>query len=227
MQFTATSMIDLVGNPFIKVSMIGENNKSTIRTLTIAQFIKVLGGATKEEREFVKLRENFFPKSQKAVYFSDYLNYTCIWEEGAKERLLVLKTPLGDKHYHVPFPTLIFRITVKDGQVVSKYCFARKKNSKTICRYPFGNVSNSGSICMGNISANDMTCVEDFSDDFFMGVTNNDYYRNGEGRVTFEVTQEQLLDKLSALKEFPDNWLVESDVTEEQLLDLKKFNSSY
>ena len=209
MQFTATNVTDLTGHPFIRVCM-DDKGKSITRTLTITQFIDMLGGSTTEERNYVLLKDNFFPKTQKAVWFSDYENYSCVWEEPAKNRLLILKTALGDKHFHVPFPKLVFKITVKNGQVTGKSCFAMKDGSSKLFKYPFGNVSPDGGICMGNISAKEMKCVSEFSDAFFMGVTNNDYYGStGNGKVAVEFSQEQLLDKLSELKTFPDNFLVE------------------
>ncbi len=58
---------------------------------------------------------------------------------------------------------------------------------------------------MGNISLADV-CPESFAEEFFLGVTNDDYY-NG-GKVEPKYTQRQLLEKLSELEAFPDRWLV-------------------
>ena len=210
MQFSATSVIDKTGHPFVKVISTDDNNKSTIRTLTITQFISILGGSTVEEREYVRLKDDFFPKTAKATYFSDYSNYSCVWEVPAKNRLLILNTALGEKHFHVPFPKLVFRIVVRNGIVTSKECFAMKNGTDKLYHYPFGNVSSYGSICMGNIAAGEMSKVSDFSDAFFSGITNNDYYgSDGNGKVSVQFTQEQLLEKLSKQKSFPDSFLVE------------------
>ena len=65
---------------------------------------------------------------------------------------------------------------------------------------------------MGNISARDIKKVSDFSDAFFSGVTNNDYYGDvGNGKVSVKFSQEQLLEKLSEQKTFPDSFLVEAE----------------
>lgn len=208
MQFTATNVADLTGHQFIRVLM--ENKgRSIIRTLTITQFIEVLGGSVEEEKNFVLLRDDFFPKSAKATWFADYSNYTCVWEEPAKVRLFILKTALGERHFHIPFPKLVFRLTVKNGKIHSKYCFAMKKGSNKLFCYPFGNVASSGGICMGNIS--EMKTVLDFSDAFFSGVTNNDYYgSDGRGKVAIKISQEALCERLEKQKTFPDKYLVEA-----------------
>ncbi len=209
MQFSAQSMTDLTGHPFIRAVM-DNDGRTTIRNLTIEQFISVLSGSTTEEKNYVLLKDDFFPKEARATWFSDYLNYACTYEVPAKTRLLILKTPLGNKHYHVPFPKLIFRIEVKNGIVTSKKCFAMKKGSDKLYHYPFGNVAIGGGICMGNITAKDMKRVSDFTDAFFSGVTNNDYYgSDGSGKVSVRFSQEQLLEKLSSQKSFPDSFLVE------------------
>jgi len=211
MNFSATGCTDLTGHPYFRVVM--ENNgKSIIRNLTVSQFIKVIGGSVEDEREYVRLKDDFFPKSAKATWFSDYQNFSCVWEVPAKVRLLILKTSLGEKHFHVPFPKLVFRITVKNGVITSKSCYAMKKGSDKLFNYPFANVSKDGSICMGNISARDIKKVSDFSDAFFSGVTNNDYYGDvGNGKVSVKFSQEQLLEKLSQQKTFPDSFLVEAE----------------
>ena len=209
MGFTATSCTDITGHPYLR-AIFESDGQTIMRNLTVAQMIEVLGKSVVEERQYVRLKDDFFPKTAKATWFSDYENFSCVWEVPAAVRLLILKTPVGPKHYHVPFPKLIFRINVKNGQVLDKYCYAMKKGTDNLFCYPFGNVAKGGSICMGNISMKDMKSVSDFSDAFFSGVTNNDFFgSDGNGKVSVKFTQEQLLEKLSGLKSFPDSFLAE------------------
>ena len=208
MEFTAKSVTDKVGRLFIKVLTTDDNGGSISRTLTLDQFIDVLGKSVKEEREYTLLKKDFFPAEARATWFSDYENYSCVWEVPASNRLLILHTALGDKHYHVPFPNLVFKIKVRSGMFTSKTVFAMKEGSDELFHYPFGNVSEQGSICMGNISSEDMLKVSEFSDAFFMGITNDDYYGDdGNGKVSIKISQEELLKRLEELDEFPDNWL--------------------
>ena len=209
MQFSVKSVTDLTGHQFFRTVM-EDGGRSIKRDLTVDQLVKILTGSTVDERQYVLLKDNFFPKEARATWFSDYNNYSCVFEVPAKTRLLMLKTPLGNKHYHVPFPRLIFKVTVKGGTVTEKFCYAMKKGSNKLYHYPFGNVAKGGSICMGNISAKDMKRVSDFTDAFFSGITNNDYYgSDGNGKVSVKFSQEQLLEKLSSGKSFPDSFLVE------------------
>jgi len=209
MKFTATNGTDMSGNPYFKVVM-ESAGKTTIRNLSVSQFIEVLGKSTTEERQYIQLRDGFFPETAVSTWFSDYENYSCVWEVPAKVRLLILRTALGDKHFHVPFPKMLFAIQVKNGQVTKKACFAMKKGTDKIFHYPFGNVASTGDICMGNISTSDMQKVSDFSDAFFSGITGNDYFgSSGAGKVSVSFSQEQLLEKISTLKAFPDAFLVE------------------
>ena len=125
--------------------------------------------------------------------------YTMVWREKAKKRLFVHKTG----HYQIPFPDLIFVLSVKDGKTLRKSVYSAVKD--TLYRYPFGNVDSDGNICMGNIRA-DLSRAKHFSEDFFLGKTNDDYYAPGDS-VKPKWTQGKLLEEAAKHETFPLRWL--------------------
>ncbi len=215
MDFIAKNVMDRAGNEFLQVQIKGSDGIETVRTLTVHQFCQALGESLIDDVVIHKMRKDFFPKTAVESYFGDYQNYTCIWEVEPKKRVFVFS---NGRHYHIPYPRLVFKLVVRKGRVLKKECFALKgKRQKKLCRYPFGNVSSSGSICTGNIDLSRIETVEDFSDEFFLGVTNNDYF-NSCSKVSVGYTQEQLLDKLEKLDEFPEKWLVEDGKSMKDIL---------
>ena len=80
--------------------------------------------------------------------------------------------------------------------------------------YPFGNVSNAGDICMGNIRVEISGMAEalKYVEAFFNGITNRDYtdtsrLKNGWGQMRF-------LGELQNMEHFPYELLVEEDILE-------------
>ena len=211
MEFTCTNYTDRVGNSFLRVRMKHADGRETMRTFTVAQFCHVLGNSlVQEDVPLNKVKNDFWPENTIEAFFGDYENYSCIWRVKGAKRVLVY----GGKHYHIPFPDLIFKIKVKKGSIVDKMCFAVKENDEVgLYQYPFGNVSSAGYICTGNIHMKEISeYVESFSEEFFLGITNNDYYGDGSGRVNPKCSQEKLLQKLEKLDTFPEKWLVKKDV---------------
>ncbi len=171
----------------------------------------------------MRIGRELVPEGYIDGYFAGPDTYTCVWEVKGKRRQFVYDTRTGSdssRHYSIPFPDLIFAVSVSKGVRQSFYCFARRKCDGRICNYPFGNVSNEGSVCMGSIATKSVTPSR-IEEDFFLGVTNNDYYR-GIDRCGMEWTQPRLLQELKGKEKYPDNWLVESGMTLETII--KKFS---
>jgi len=217
MDFQVTKITDKTGRSFMRTTMVGDDGIEVIKILTIPQLVKILGSALEEQVSLVKVKKDFFPKKAIETYFADYSNYTCIWEVPGKIRTFVFS---NGRHYHIPYPKLCFKLVVRQGRIISKSCFSLKGASKTLYYYPFGNVSANGEICMGNIGL-ELEKVENFSEEFFMGVTNNDYYSSIK-RIVPEYSQEQLLEKLSKLDKFPEKWLVPTDMTLDDICTSEK-----
>ncbi len=219
MDFLARNYTDRVGKNYLRVTMKGDNGLETVRTFTVSQFCKILKESEETEVTLHEVKKNFWPKDTLSAYFGDYNNYLCIWRVPAMERVVVY----ANNHYHVPFPTMVFKIRVKGGAIVEKKCFCMAKDDdESLFQYPFGNVSSFGGICTGNIMIEGLSdSVEAFSDEFFLGKTNNDYYGDGSGRVKPACSQQKLLEKLEKLDEFPSKWLVKKEVTLSDFLNVK------
>lgn len=207
MDFTVKNVTDRLGNEFLKVMMTKTDGTVATRTLTVDQFCKILRQSQEQSLDFNEWKKDFFPKDTLYAKIADYKNYDVVWAEKPGKRCFVYR----DEHFFIPFPDLIFAISVRKGNVTSKYCYARKKSDKKgLYKYPFGNVSSDGSICMGNISLKDIEHADDFAEEFYLGVTNDDYYQVG-GKVKPKYTQRQLLEKLSKLEAFPERWLIKHE----------------
>lgn len=220
MEFNVTDYTDRVGNSFLRVRMIADDGMEVNKILTVPQLCKVLGNSlVKEDVPLHRVRNDFWPENTIEAFFGDYENYSCVWKVKGTTRVLVY----GSKHYHIPFPDLIFKIRVNRGSIVDKQCFAVKEGDKSLYQYPFGNVSNNGYICTGNIKVEGLSeAVENFSEDFFLGKTNNDYYGDGKGRIKPACSQEKLLDKLEKLDAFPEKWLVKTKLKMNDILTTEK-----
>ncbi|AOZ97855.1 hypothetical protein [Butyrivibrio hungatei] len=215
MELTVNNYTDRVGNEFLRVRNVDKNGEEVVRILTVPQFCSYLGHSLVEDVQLVKVKDNFWPQNTIERYFGDYDNYVCTWIVEPAVRVVVF----GNKHYHVPFPRLVFKIRVSKGSVVAKKCYALKNgDDKTLYQYPFGNVSGSGHICTGNIKIEGLDeAVCTFSEEFFLGKTNNDYYGDGTGRVKPACSQAKLLEKLEKLDVFPEKWLVKTGTIDDLL----------
>lgn len=118
-----------------------------------------------------------------------------------------------NKLYNIPYPALVFYFEAgKDGRVTESKCYASTENNLTpnipLYRYPFGNVySDTNNICWGNIALPVIEELKDFDKLltlFFGGSTNDDLWKKGE---TGSSTQRELIEKLSKMESFPNEWL--------------------
>lgn len=116
--------------------------------------------------------------------------------------------------YFIPLPGLVYALVAKKGDVFFKKCFAVKEwNGKytSLCHYPFGNVSNSGDICMGTANirgVNTYPVLKEYIDASLDSVTNSDYLSGDNVRATTSVTQHELCDMLTDIEEFPTEILL-------------------
>ncbi len=213
MNFVASNVTDKLGHDFIRVVMKSDDGIESIRTLTVNQFCKILNQSVEEELSFSEIKKDFYPADTIWAKMADYSNFDVIWREKPGVKCFVYH----EKHYMIPFPTLVFALSVRGGAVRDKRCYAQKeKGGDALFYYPFGNVSMDGSICMGSINMGDYQHVDEFSEDFYLGVTNDDYY--GDYKLKPKFSQEQALEKLTKLDKFPDRWLNKDE--SKQLEDL-------
>lgn len=125
-----------------------------------------------------------------------------------------VKMPLT---FMIPWPALLFEIDNNgSGKVcIVKGTYEKVKKDYWAMRlkgysYPFGNVSDSGGICMGNINrkVSRMEDTDGYVEAFYDGVTNFDYIASKKG-FTNGLGQMEALQRISKRKSFPYEWLYE------------------
>lgn len=127
----------------------------------------------------------------------------------------------------IPFPGIVAKVGVRNGVRTEALVFATDTNSITdnspLYLYPFGNVSDVGKPCFGNISTGelkDATYAPLIMELFFAGDTNNDYW--SPIRVNHAAkTQRELVENLKKLETYPSEWLM-ADSMRRRVHDLKK-----
>lgn len=208
MTLKSEALTDQTGNTVFRVELTDKSGIQRVRTISLEDYITLLQGAKVTKGHYVHLKEGFLPEGVRDAFISDQRNYIVSYVVPGRKRAFLYQNGYSQrpKRHVVPYPDLAFILQVSEGHVSIKKVFALK--GEELCNYPFGNVSRSGDICMGNIESKDLeSSVDSFTDDFFMGVTNNDYFdprmKNTEG-----FDQPKLLHKLSGLDKFPDRWLV-------------------
>ena len=116
----------------------------------------------------------------------------------------------------IPFPALLFDLYFKKGHAYDQNVYAVVPNKdgslsddSLLYRYPYGNVSKSGDICMGNISVkcSDISEADKFCEEFFLGIDEGHYYTPGE-MVSKNWTLGKLYNEVLKKKSFPNSWLV-------------------
>lgn len=224
--FTIEGHEDKAGNMFFKVRARGANGTGSIKTLTYEHMMEVL--SRNYRRETMTLPIGALPEGYlDAVVTESGVSKVRIYVP-AQKRIFQLKLqgqrlPIA---YTIPMPPMVFNIHSSgdsfDNDRFHGDCCIVKGSYNEVKEayyngelqgylYPFGNVNDSGSICMGNIRVA-MQSVRDaskFVDAFFDGLTNHDYV-NGESRVTNGMGQMQLLGELNGKDKFPLKWLKKS-----------------
>lgn len=211
--FKSEAVFDPLGNCLMRVYI--KKGKDVIeKTVPLDVYIHIITGSilrtAEESIKIGRIPEHFYNgtlSAEEKDTFSAILFYP------AEKRYL----SFAEKHWFVPFPPLVFKFKVYKGTLTEKACYALDVNE--ICddallyAYPFGNVSaKSGSICMGNVSKEKVSCIKDFEKvvtNFFESKTNNDHYSSGDTTST-SYRQEELLKKLEKMDFFPTDWLTQS-----------------
>ena len=205
MKMYSESVTDKTGHILMKTRIETESGQVTERTLSWEDYISLIGGSAKVEEAYTPINPGFMPEGLVSAKVASKDTWKCVWREPAKVRQFVHLSG----HYRIPFPDLVFSVQVKKGTVLNKHVFAVKGEQDMLYRYPFGNVSpSSGSICMGNIKIDGLEDhISAFSEEFFFGKTNNDYFHPGS-HVKPKFTQEELLRRLDGKSKFPAKWLL-------------------
>lgn len=120
--------------------------------------------------------------------------------------------------YYIPMPNLIYQICIHDWyiQKFQVFCYKEWKGTDTdLYQYPFGNVSSSGDICMGNISTTteekgSFLGLRDIIEKSLCGITNDDYLKGGIVRLLTSMSQHDFAKMLTdtQAEEFPHHLLL-------------------
>lgn len=210
MNFTAIASESKRGETVFEIQMQKENGEMVINKVDLSTFLNILDATKVQEENYVRLSRELVPEGYIDGAFASDDTYWCIWKVKGAKRQFVLDMRNGDdslRHHIIPYPSLVFALKVHKGVRQAFRCYATKEGSSALYEYPFGNVNTGGSVCMGSIRTKDVTPANT-EEDFFLGVTNNDYY-SGFAKCGMDWSQEKLIKELSGKDEFPDNWLQE------------------
>lgn len=209
--FKSEVVYDCMGNALMRVSYEDENGIVTEKNVTMDTYLSIIKDST-YSNSAPMVRIGRLPKGyvDGLISADSKDTFSVVVAVPADKRAL----SFGHKHWYVPFPGLIFLFTVSHGNLQKKSCFAytdkQVSESTELYQYPFGNVSDTGNICMGSVTTQnltDMCDVESIIDDFFFSETNNDYY---SGKNHTGMKQEELLKRLKELDTFPEEWLTKN-----------------
>jgi len=218
--FSCDFMPDKVGNTLVNINYMGKQRQLR-KTVTLDAFMKLLVQSHQKTPVYHKIGQ--LPKGFVNGAYGTDGSFKAVIHVPGKRRCLNF---FNSRHFFIPFPDLYFYFEVsKEGNVIKKKCYAHDGISETLFHYPFGNVDNGGSICMGNIlcKAHTMLELERIVDDFFMSVTNNDY-ANQHLPKQFE-NQLQLLEALEKRKgnTFPKAYLIDNGESVKSLVEELRF----
>ena len=193
------------------------------KTMSFEDYCTLFLGAKKEALSFSRL-------SEPSKYFYDGM--VSQKEDSFKVQLLVPagKHQMVSQHYDfadiIPYPALLFNLVFSEGRAIRKDCYAvvpdkngRLTEDSVLYRYPYGNVSDAGSICMGSISVkcNSLTEADKFCEEFFLGIDEGHYY-TPEVMISKNWNLGRLYNEVLKKEKFPTSWLVPNGRTYKDIM---------
>lgn len=192
------------------------------RVMSLDDYATLIQGATKRKKTNAIFRIGEIPEQMVDGYISN-----CDGKLGGVFRFpaafhqFVLAATGNERRrsYFLPMPNMVFSISAVSGTLRKFYCFCYKEwngQDTVLYSYPFGNVSEDGSVCMGTINSPKNGMIKTFEDlnniieESLCGVTNTDYLTDNMVRLACNVTQHTFCDSISNEKEFPHHLLLES-----------------
>lgn len=203
------TVTDAMGNVLIRVTL-QDGIEEIEKTLSVEQYVDMLKqGAIKLEDD--QTRVGRLPNGFYDAMIGKKKSRIVLTFTGQKRAFCLCGVPMI-----IPFPALcfVFDMDMMKGTLQRRECFALDTdnpddNSRLFC-YPFGNVNEYGNICFGNIDVNSSNTSLDklnsVVENFFSGVTNNDYYGDCELNLS-GLDQGALTSKLKKRAKFPTEWL--------------------
>lgn len=218
-ELVITCKEDKANNSYFIVSYENGQGKSCVKYLSYAQLKKLLDNSYVEEKKYMSVGQ----------VADGYIDSVICTDGGgnvrmyvpAQTRVMLLSIP-GEKMpraFKIPLPPMMFQIEFGGKRLGGKCCVVkgsyeevkRQYYDKKLAgyEYPFGNVSDSLNICMGNIDYDVKAAKDapDYINAFFDGITNEDYMVRS--RVRSGKLQMELLGFLEGKKVFPYEELLE------------------
>lgn len=199
---------DMSGKPRVQTEAEFEGGRMIRKTISFEDYKKLLFNSEKEDI-------TYFSVDHPRYYYQGFASD----QKGTFQ--VILTVPSGTHMFvsekfkiatQLPYPALAFKLSFRKGTCEDRSCYAldtdTPNNDSALYRYPYGNVSHSGSICMGNISINcaSIKDADKFVDAFFDGIDEGHYYEPGENTIPV-YKENQLVKKVLEKGSFPTQWL--------------------
>lgn len=195
----------------------------TQRVMGVDDFITLVKGAQRSVATATTFPIGMVPEGMVTGYTStDASTFGAIIRVPAQKHQFVLAETDNNKRasYFLPMPNLIYAGHIKDARLNALYCFTYKEwcgEDTVLYQYPFGNVSSSGSVCMGTVSKDEPlhSCIDlrNAIEASLDGETNGDYLTYGKVRLAVDATQHDFCNSIKDDDEFPHHLLLEHPKT--------------
>lgn len=199
---------DMSNRPRVQTETEFEGGRMIRKTISFEDYKNLLFGSENKE-------VTYFSVEHPRYYYQGYASD----QKGTFK--VILTVPSGQHMFvsekfkiaaQIPYPALAFKLSFGKGICKERNCYALDTDTPTddsvLYRYPYGNVSHVGSICMGNISIKcaSIKDADKFVDAFFEGVDEGHYYSAGENTIPV-YKEKQLVKKVMEIGSFPSQWL--------------------
>lgn len=227
MKIVSESVSSTIGETLVKTTVIDDDGVHHQKILQIDDYLQLWKGSSYIKQESMDI--GIMPRSLVDLKYGDSENYSATLVFPKKKRQYSVA---GGKVYNIPYPTMLYMVKIADGRFLSSQLFAIKgdgeilSNDTELYRYPFGNVSASGSICYGNAAHSvikSISEVENLFYDFLCAQTNGHYYEPLKSNLADFKSQEALVEWLATQDEFPDELLAPLQVVENYKSQVEKF----
>lgn len=211
------------GATLVKIKIILSNGECETKTITFDDYCQWLLGAKEERRSYVHVNE------ERPQYFFD----GCLSNETGCFRVQLFvpkeKHQMVSKNFDfaesITYPALLFDLTFEKSKPTRKCVYALKvKDAKDIkpdtplYRYPYGNVSSDGSICMGNIAVKcEFSESSKFVEEFFLGIDEGHYYQP-KVMISKAWNLGRLYNEALKKGDFLNSWLVSNGKTYKNIM---------
>lgn len=203
----AESVTDEKGNLFFDVSF-RKKDELVEKRISVENFINLLNRNLREDEVYVNVPMLQAKLAGARISSKDKSSFYALYVYEAQKRAF----SIAGEFFRLPFPALLFGVESLKGVRQSVTVYALDSDTPgeeaKLYHYPFGNVYENGTVCMGNIVSSKMESLKDAErvfDDFIMGETNEHLYRMHN---TMGLTQLELVKYIEKMEEFPSELLL-------------------